>query len=92
MKNIYIKGINIEFNAEYFSTIYGETERLNNEFKEELSRLKDELKEGYERGIAQAIEQGIEQGRLSKEVVFNMVMEKFDLQDDEAENYMELYW
>lgn len=44
----FIKGINIEFNAEYFSTIYGETERLNNEYKEELSRLKDELKEAYE--------------------------------------------
>ena len=28
----------------------------------------------------------------SRDVVLNMVMEKFDLSEDEAENYMELYW
>ena len=44
----FIKGINIEFDANYFSSIYGETERLNNEYKAELSKLKDELKDVYE--------------------------------------------
>jgi len=44
----FIKGIRIEFNAEYFTSIYGETERLNNEFKTEVAKLRDELKESYE--------------------------------------------
>lgn len=44
----YIKGVRVEFAANYFSSIYGETERLNNEYKEEVLRLKDELKESYE--------------------------------------------
>ena len=44
----YIKGVRVEFEANYFSSIYGETERLNNEYKEEVLRLKDELKESYE--------------------------------------------
>ena len=44
----YIKGIKLEFDAEYYTTIFGETERLNNELKEELKRLKEELKEAYD--------------------------------------------
>lgn len=44
----YIKGVRVKFDANYFSYIYGETERLNNEYKEEVLRLKDELKESYE--------------------------------------------
>lgn len=44
----YNKGVRVEFDANYFSSIYGETERLNNEYKEEVLRLKDELKESYE--------------------------------------------
>ena len=44
----YIKGVRVEFDADYFSSIYGETEILNNEYKEEVLRLKDELKESYE--------------------------------------------
>ena len=44
----YIKGVRVEFDANYFSSIYGETERLNNEYKEEVLRLKDELKESYQ--------------------------------------------
>ena len=44
----YIKGVRVEFDVNYFSSIYGETERLNNEYKEEVLRLKDELKESYE--------------------------------------------
>lgn len=44
----FIKGIKLEFNAEYYTTIFGETERLNNELKEELERLKEELKEAYD--------------------------------------------
>ena len=44
----YIKGIRVEFDANYFSSIYGETERLNSEYKEEVLKLKDELKESYE--------------------------------------------
>ena len=44
----YIKAIRIEFNAEYFVSIFGETERLNNEFGVEVAKLRDELKESYE--------------------------------------------
>lgn len=44
----YIKGVRVEFDANYFSSIYGETERLNNEYKEEVLRLKDELKDSIE--------------------------------------------
>mgnify|MGYP000006444829 FL=1 len=44
----YIKAINIEFDADYFSSIYGETERLNNEYREEVLKLKGELKEAYD--------------------------------------------
>ena len=44
----YIKGVRIEFDANYYSSIYGETERLNNEYKEEVSKLKVELQELYE--------------------------------------------
>jgi hypothetical protein len=46
--NDYINSARVEFNANYFSSIYGETERLNNEYKEEVQRLKDELKDSYE--------------------------------------------
>lgn len=44
----YIKGIRIEYNAEYFTSIFGETERLNNEYREEVQRLRDELKDSIE--------------------------------------------
>lgn len=44
----FIKGVRVEYHAEYFSSIFGETERLNNEYREEVLRLKDELKESYE--------------------------------------------
>lgn len=44
----FIKGVRVEFDANYFSSIYGETERLNSEYKEEVLKLKDELKESYE--------------------------------------------
>lgn len=44
----YIKGERVEFDANYFSSIYGETERQNNELKEEAQRLRDELRESYE--------------------------------------------
>lgn len=44
----FIKGVKVEFDANYFSSIYGETERLNDEYKEEVLKLKDELKESYE--------------------------------------------
>ncbi len=44
----FIKGIRITFDSEYFVSIYGETERLNNEYRDEVLKLKDELKESYE--------------------------------------------
>ncbi len=44
---VFIKGIKIEYDAEYFTSIFGETERLNNEYREEVLRLKEELKESY---------------------------------------------
>lgn len=55
----YIKGVRVEFDANYFASIYGETERLNNEYKEEVLRLKDELKESYKTN--KLSEQDIEQ-------------------------------
>ena len=44
----YIKGIRVDFDASYFTSIYGETERLNSEYRMEVLKLKDELKESYE--------------------------------------------
>ena len=44
----FIKGLRVEFDSNYYISIFGETERLNNEYKLELSKLKDELKEVYE--------------------------------------------
>lgn len=44
----YIKEIRIEYDAEYFTSIFGETERLNREYREEVLKLKDDLKESYE--------------------------------------------
>ena len=55
----YIKGVRVEYNAEYFTSIFGETVRLNSEYKEEVLRLKDELKELYEN--SKMSEQDIEQ-------------------------------
>ncbi len=43
-----IKGLRIVFDSNYFVSIFGETERLNNEYKLELIKLRDELKESYE--------------------------------------------
>lgn len=44
---VYIKAVEIEFNADYYVSIFGETERLNNKYKEELLQLKEELKDAY---------------------------------------------
>ena len=44
----FIKGLRIEFDSNYFSSIFGETERLNNEYRLEVKKLRDELKESYE--------------------------------------------
>ncbi len=41
----YIKGIRINFDANYYNEIFGETERLNNEYKTEVARLKEELQD-----------------------------------------------
>jgi len=40
-----IKGIRIEFNAEYFVSIYGETEKLNIKYKKEVLQLREQLQE-----------------------------------------------
>ena len=45
---VFIKGVKIEYDAEYFTSIFGETERSNNAYREEVLRLKDELKESYD--------------------------------------------
>lgn len=44
----FIKAIRIEFDANYFSLIFGETERLNSKYREEVVKLKEELKDSYE--------------------------------------------
>lgn len=44
----FIKGLRIEFDSNYFISIFGETERLNNEYRLEVLKLRDELKESYE--------------------------------------------
>jgi len=41
----FIKGIRVDFNAEYFTSIFGETERSNNELKLEVAKLKEELED-----------------------------------------------
>ena len=55
----FIKGIRVGFDANYYVSIFGETERLNREYKEEMLRLQDELKESYETN--KLSEQNIEQ-------------------------------
>ncbi|MBR1677430.1 MAG: hypothetical protein IJ706_08995 [Clostridia bacterium] len=44
----FIKGERMNFDADYFVSIYGETERLNKEYIEEVIRLKGELQESYD--------------------------------------------
>ena len=44
----FIKGLRVDFDSNYYVSIFGETERLNNEYKLEVSKLKDELKDSYE--------------------------------------------
>lgn|GEM_PF-762975 len=44
----FIRGVRVEFDAEYFTSIYGETERLNREYIEEVIRLKGELQDSYD--------------------------------------------
>lgn len=44
----YKNGVKVEFDANYYISIYGETERLNKEYKEEILKLKNELKESFE--------------------------------------------
>lgn len=46
--NVYMGLDSIKFDAEYFSSIYGETERLNAKYVEELEKLKEDLRESYE--------------------------------------------
>jgi len=45
---VFIKGISVEFDAEYFVSIYGETEKLNTKYKNEVLKLRDELHEAIE--------------------------------------------
>ena len=45
--NDYVKKDQLVFNIDYFISIYGETEKLNNEYKLEVAKLKEELKESY---------------------------------------------
>ena len=42
------KGIEVEFDAEYYTNIFGETERLNTEYKNIIEKLKDELQDSIE--------------------------------------------
>ena len=44
----YTNGKEIEFDQAYYISIFGETERLNKEFKVELQKLNEELKSLYE--------------------------------------------
>ena len=93
----YIKGIKVEFDANYFSSIYGETERLNNEYKEEVQRLKDELRESYETN--KLSEQDIEQYKsllsikdielLNLDEQNRMLQEQIDVLKDIKINSME---
>ena len=45
---VYIKGIKVEYDANYYQSIFGETEKLNIEYKNEVARLKEELKESID--------------------------------------------
>lgn len=55
----YIKGMRVDYDVEYFTSIYGETERLNKEYIEEVIRLKGELQESYDNN--KLSEQNLEQ-------------------------------
>lgn len=65
------------------------------------------LKAGMEHGIKEGREQGIKQGReegikitieackslnATREVVLNMIMDKFSMEKEKAEEYLQLYW
>lgn len=45
---IHNKGIEVPFEAEYYTSIFGETERLNSEYRSIIDKLKDELQESIE--------------------------------------------
>lgn len=44
----YIKGIRVEFDGQYFASIFGETERLNVEYRNQVIKLQEDLKEAYD--------------------------------------------
>lgn len=94
-------------NEELYKSIMNVIIRANNKKFEEAKNMcealrelfKDELEEGITKARFEVINQGIKSMIEackslvgSRDVVLNMVMEKFDLSEDEAENYMELYW
>ena len=83
-------------------------EALRELFKDELEEefnhgLNQGLNQGLSQGVSEGLSQGLSQGLKSmieackslggsRDVVLNIVMDKFDLPKDEAENYMKLYW
>lgn len=66
----------IEFDSNYFSSIFGETERLNAKYLEEVKKLKEDLKESYENN--KLSNQGIEK---YKSLLSNKDMELLDLDE-----------
>ncbi len=72
------KGTMQEFNAEYYVSIFGENERLNSEYKNEVLKLKDELKDSLENNKLSQQNVILFKSLLSEKELDEMPMPSFD--------------
>jgi len=77
--NDFINEKRIEFDANYYKSIFGETERINKEYKEKVVSLKDELKAAYD--LNKMSKQDI---KLYKELVSIKEIELMNLDEQNA--------
>ncbi|MBQ8592518.1 MAG: hypothetical protein IJ485_07220, partial [Lachnospiraceae bacterium] len=87
-----VMDIIVRANIEKMEEVKGMCEAL-------LELMKDELDASRSEGIQQGIQQGIKSLieackslGASCEVIKNMLIEKFSITENEAEEYMQLYW
>ena len=77
----------IEFDASYFESIFGETERLNNEYKDEVSKLKQEVKNLYEMNELSKEDVKTYQDIIQRK---DMELDNLDDQNQELQNQISL--
>ena len=83
-----IMDVIVRANREKFKEVTNMCEALKELWAEDFERARNE---GVEIGIRNMIEVAKEFGG-SREKVFSLVQEKFSVDDEEAEEYMKLYW